>query len=62
MLTGVPSLFSPRGRHQVLDQTASLLRRRTVWEIAENLTKVILSLGSREPNTNERNVNLLAPM
>ncbi|KAK5040505.1 hypothetical protein LTS07_001003 [Exophiala sideris] len=50
-LSGVPSLCSPAGRQDVLDQTASLLKRRKVWGMARNLTKVVLSLATRDANT-----------
>ncbi|KAH7082309.1 hypothetical protein FB567DRAFT_630709 [Paraphoma chrysanthemicola] len=46
-LVGVPSLCSPVGRQQVLNQTASLLKRQKTWGIAHNLTKVVLSLNTR---------------
>ncbi|KAL6228769.1 fungal-specific transcription factor domain-containing protein [Aspergillus navahoensis] len=47
-LVGVPSLCSPIGRQQVLNQTASLLKRQKTWGIAQNLTKVVLSLSTRD--------------
>jgi len=43
-LYGVPSLCCSRGRRQVLDQTTELLKRRRVWCIARNFTRVVLSL------------------
>lgn len=49
-LYGVPSLCCATGRQQVLDQTATLLKRQTVFGVAENLAKVVLSLGTRDPN------------
>lgn len=47
-LIGVPSLCSTAGRQDVLDQTAGLLKRRKVWGMARNLTKVVLSLATRD--------------
>jgi hypothetical protein len=47
-LFGVPSLCSAAGRQDVLDQTAGLLKRRKVWGMARNLTKVVLSLATRD--------------
>jgi hypothetical protein len=44
-LIGVPSLCCPAGRRQVLDQTASLLKRHKTWGIADNLRKVVLSVS-----------------
>lgn len=50
-LSGVPFLCSSTGRQQVLQQTASLLKRQKVWGIARNLTTVVLSLGARDTDS-----------
>lgn len=47
-LHGVPSLCCRLGRQQVLDQTAELLKRRSVWGIAHSFTGVIVSLFDDE--------------
>jgi hypothetical protein len=45
----VPSLCCAEGRWRVLDQTASLLKRQRSWGMARNLTKLVLSLRTRDP-------------
>lgn len=47
-LVGVPVLCSPIGWQQVLDQTASLLKRQKSWGIASSLTRVLTSLRARK--------------
>ena len=47
-LFGVPALCCAAGRHQVLNQTAALLKRRRVWNMARNLAKVVLSLEAQD--------------
>jgi len=47
-LYGVSSLGSDKGRHQVLEQTADVLKGMRVWGIAQNFLKVILELMRME--------------
>lgn len=47
---GVPSLFCSEGRRQILDQTAELLKRRTVWRISESLAQVVIALRNEGYN------------
>jgi hypothetical protein len=46
-LFGVPSLCCTTGRQQVLNQTASLLKRQRSWGMAHSLAKVVTSLSTR---------------
>ncbi|KAF2846860.1 hypothetical protein T440DRAFT_404814 [Plenodomus tracheiphilus IPT5] len=47
-LVGVPSLCCHVGRQQVLNQTASLLKRQKTWGISQTLAKVVLSFAARD--------------
>ena len=53
-LHGVPSLFCEEGRRQVLDQTTELLKRRTVWQISQSLTCVVIALRDEDYNSRDR--------
>jgi hypothetical protein len=44
ILQGMESVCCETGRRHILEQTVELLRRRTVWGIADSFVKVILSL------------------
>lgn len=47
-LHGVPDISCKAGRQQILDQTAELLKRRQVWGVAQNFTRVILGFREEE--------------
>ncbi|EXJ53623.1 uncharacterized protein A1O5_13074 [Cladophialophora psammophila CBS 110553] len=59
-LHGVPSLCCEKGRKEVLDQTAELLRAMSVWSISQNFAAMILSL--RQNRSSEHNAESAAAL